>query len=134
MWGRLDAGGGQVQLAGAVQGFFGGAGEGPGGQDGGWLFATETGCPLNPGTDYHEWKDLLVAAGLRDARLHDARHTAATVLLLLGVPDRTVMGIMGWSTDQRSRYQHITDPVLKDVAERLNRLLWDGPASADGAK
>ncbi|MBL7494480.1 site-specific integrase [Frankia sp. AgB1.9] len=101
-------------------------------RDGGWLFASETGSPLNPGTDYHEWKDLLVAAGLRTARLHDARHTAATVLLLLGVPDRTVMGIMGWSTDQRSRYQHMTDPVLKDVAGRLNRLLWLGPASAEG--
>jgi len=35
-------------------------------------------------------------AGLRDARLHDARHTAATVLLLLDVPVRTVMSLMGW--------------------------------------
>jgi integrase len=34
---------------------------------------------------------LLAAAGVRDGRLHDARHTAATVLLLLGVPERAVM-------------------------------------------
>jgi integrase len=101
-------------------------------QDGGWLFATETGQPLNPSTDFHAWKALVAAAGLRDARLHDARHTAATVLLLLHVPDRTVMGIMGWSTDQRRRYQHVTDPVLKDVADRLNRLLWAESPSADG--
>jgi hypothetical protein len=40
---------------------------------------------------------------------------------------------MGWSTDQRRRYQHVTDPVLKDVADRLNRLLWAGSMSADGA-
>jgi integrase len=65
--------------------------------DGAWVFATPTGEPLNPNTDYHQWKELLKAAGLRDGRLHDARHTAATVLLILGVPERTVMGIMGWS-------------------------------------
>jgi restriction system protein len=40
---------------------------------------------VNPSTDYHQWKRLLVDAGLRDGRLHDARHTAATVLLILGV-------------------------------------------------
>ena len=36
-------------------------------------------------------------AGIRDGRLHDARHTAATVLPLLGVSERTMMGLMGWS-------------------------------------
>lgn len=25
----------------------------------GWVFAVPTGGPLNPNTDYHEWKDLL---------------------------------------------------------------------------
>jgi hypothetical protein len=49
---------------------------------------------------------------MRDARLHDARHTAATILVVLGVPERTVMGIMGWSrTSMAARYQHITDSV-----------------------
>ncbi len=93
--------------------------------EGGWLFATPTGGPTNPRTDYSEWKRLLVAAGIRDGRLHDARHTAATVLLLLGVPDRTVMGIMGWSnTAMAARYQHLTAPVRRDVAERVGSLLW----------
>jgi integrase len=54
--------------------------------DEGWMSATPTGGPLNPNTDYHEWKDLLQEAGLREARLHDARHTAATVLFILGRP------------------------------------------------
>lgn len=58
-------------------------------EGGGWVFATQTGRPLHPNTDYREWKSLLRAAGVRDGRLHDARHTAATVLLLLGVPERT---------------------------------------------
>lgn len=94
-------------------------------QDGGWVFATPMGRPINPNTDYREWKSLLRQARVRDARLHDARHTAATVLLLLGVPERTAMGIMGWSSAaMTSRYQHLIDPVRRDVAGRLGRLLW----------
>nr|WP_234328517.1 MULTISPECIES: hypothetical protein [unclassified Streptomyces] len=45
---------------------------------------------MNPNTDHHKWKELLKAAGVRDARLHDARHTAATGLLILGVSDAVV--------------------------------------------
>ncbi len=101
-------------------------------QDGGWVFATPTGRPVNPNTDYHEWKQLLRDARLRDGRLHDARHTAATVLLILGVPERAVMGLMGWSSaSMAKRYQHITDPVLKDVAERVDGLIWK-PAHPPG--
>jgi integrase len=65
------------------------------GTDGRWLFATPTGGPLNPRTDYTDWKRLLTRAGVRVGRLHDAGHTAATVLLLLGVPERAVMGADG---------------------------------------
>lgn len=94
---------------------------------GGWVFTSPTGRPLNPNTDYREWKSLLRAAGVRDGRLHDARHSAATVLLLLGVPERAAMGIMGWSTTaMAARYQHITDPIRRDVAQRVGGLLWAG--------
>lgn len=93
--------------------------------DGGWLFATPTGDPLNPRTDYDEWKRLLARAGVRDGRLHDARHAAATVLLLLGVPERAVMGIMGWSnTAMAARYQHVTGAIQRDVADRVDGLIW----------
>ena len=57
-------------------------------QDGDWVFTSPVGKPLNPNSDYHRWKALLREAGVRDGRLHDARHTAATVLLVLGVPDQ----------------------------------------------
>jgi integrase len=97
--------------------------------DGGWVFAGPTGGPLNPRTDWTEWKRLLKAAGLRDGRLHDARHTAATVLLILEVAERAVMGIMGWSNSAMAkRYQHITEQVRRDVAERVGSLLWSQPA------
>ena len=63
----------------------------------GWVFASPDGRPLNPNTDYHGWKALLSEAGVYDGRLHDARHTAATVLAILAVPTPTAMAIMGWS-------------------------------------
>ncbi|MGH3682831.1 MAG: tyrosine-type recombinase/integrase, partial [Natronosporangium sp.] len=100
---------------------------------GGWVFTTPTGRPLNPNTDYREWKRMVCEAGLRDARLHDARHTAATVLLILGVPERAVMGLMGWSNSaMAARYQHLTDRVRHDVARRVGGLLWERPGDPDG--
>ncbi|MEV0424455.1 tyrosine-type recombinase/integrase [Streptosporangium canum] len=105
-------------------------------EDGGWVFATPTGQALNPNTDYHQWKDLLKAAGLRDARLHDARHTAATVLLILGVPMPTVMSIMGWaSADMAKRYQHVTDTIRQTVAKQVGGLLWQADEeTSDGGE
>ncbi|MCA1605582.1 MAG: tyrosine-type recombinase/integrase, partial [Acidobacteria bacterium] len=71
------------------------------------------------------WKELLAAAGVRDARLHDARHTAATVLLLLSVPERAVMEVMGWShSAMAARYQHLTAAIRSDIASQLGRVLW----------
>lgn len=92
----------------------------------GWVFTKPDGRPLNPNTDYHEWKELLKEAGLRDARLHDARHTAATVLLILGVPTPTAMAIMGWSNAAMAkRYQHLIDSIRRDVAKQVGGLLWE---------
>ncbi|MGH8893241.1 MAG: tyrosine-type recombinase/integrase [Actinomycetes bacterium] len=101
--------------------------------EGGWVFASPTGEALNPNTDYRAWKALLKDAGVRDARLHDARHTAATALLVLGVPERTVMSIMGWSsTSMAARYQHVTDPIRRDVAQRLGGLIWSDDDKSSG--
>jgi len=94
-------------------------------QDGGWVFASPTGAPIHHRTDTKHWKDLLRAADVRDVRLHDARHTAATVLLLLGVPERTAMALMGWSNSAMAkRYQHVTGTIRADVAEQVGGLLW----------
>lgn len=94
----------------------------------GYVFTSPTGEPLNPNTDHHRWKDLLKAAGIREGRLHDARHTAGTVLLILGVPDTVVDAVMGWepgkSARMRRRYQHLTGRVLRDTADKIGGLLW----------
>ena len=68
-------------------------------------------------------------------RLHDARHTAATVLLVLGMPERTVMGIMGWSsTTMAARCQHVTDPIRRTVADQVSGLLWADQEVSEGRK
>jgi integrase len=102
--------------------------------DGGWVFCDEFGNALNPNTDYRAWKALIARAGLRESRLHDARHTAATVLLMLGVNDRAAMGIMGWSsTAMAKRYQHLVEPVRADIADRVDRLLWEPQGAIEAA-
>lgn len=101
--------------------------------DSGYVFTSPFGWPLVPSTDYDVWKRLLSDAGVCDGRLHDARHTAATVLLILGVPERVVMQIMGWSsTAMAARYQHVTGGILKDVAQRVGGLIWQVAKEADG--
>jgi integrase len=58
--------------------------------------------------------------------LHDARQTAAAVLLILGVPTDTAMAIMGWSSaSMAKRYQHLIDSIRRDVACQVATLLWE---------
>jgi len=100
--------------------------------DDGWVLTSPTDEPLKYHTDFREWKRLLRHAGLREARLHDARHTAATVLLLLGVPARTVMSLMGWSSaEMAARYQHVTDTIRQEVARQVDDLIWQARGEAD---
>ncbi|MBM9621324.1 tyrosine-type recombinase/integrase [Streptomyces zhihengii] len=105
--------------------------------DGGLVFPDECGRSPSHRRDWSEWKALLAEAQVRDGRLHDARHTAATVLLILGVPERAVMGLMGWSTTaMAARYQHMVDAVRTDIARQVDGLIWrpeaERPHDGDG--
>lgn len=98
----------------------------------GWVFATATGKPINPRTDHDQWKALLKAAEVRDARLHDARHTAATMLLVLGVQPRAVMDVMGWShIGMTTRYQHMTSELTVAIADQIGNLYWSNTDEDD---
>ncbi|WP_086695896.1 tyrosine-type recombinase/integrase [Streptomyces recifensis] len=94
-------------------------------EENGLVFPDERGRSPSHRRDWAEWKALLAEAKVRDGRLHDARHTAATVLLILGIPERAVMGLMGWSTTaMAARYQHMVDAVRADIARQVDGLIW----------
>jgi integrase len=93
--------------------------------EGDWVFTQPNGRPIDPRADHDAWKALLQEARVRDARLHDARHTAATMLLVLGVPTRAVMEVMGWSQmAMTTRYQHLSPELVGGIAEQVAGLLW----------
>jgi integrase len=81
---------------------------------------------IDPQRDWTEWKVLLREAGVRDARLHDARHTAATLLLTQGVDVRVAMAILGHSSSQLTRdtYQHVVPELARDAMDLVGSALW----------
>nr|WP_325050202.1 tyrosine-type recombinase/integrase [Amycolatopsis panacis] len=93
--------------------------------EGDWVFAQPTGYPIDPRIDHDEWKALLAEAKVRDARLHDARHTAATMLLVLKVPLPAIMEVMGWGdAGVAKRYVHVPSEVVTSVAGQVGDFLW----------
>jgi integrase len=89
--------------------------------DGDYVFARVDGRPVDPKADWAEWKELLATAGVRSARLHDARHTAATMLLAMGIDPRIVMEILGHSRiTVTSRYQHVVEEMHRDAAVKMD--------------
>jgi integrase len=59
------------------------------------VFTTRTGQPIEPRNLVRSFERLIDGAGLRKIRLHDLRHTVATLLKTLGVPQRDAMQILG---------------------------------------
>ncbi len=90
------------------------------------MFCQANGRPLEPRGDHGAWKRLLATAGVRDARLHDARHIAATLLLTQGVPARVAMQILGHSQISLTlgTYSHVVPELATDAAKRVGKALW----------
>ena len=95
------------------------------GEDWGLVFPDPDGGPARPETDRAAWLRLLAAAGVPPRRLHDARHTAATLLLVQGVAPAVAMTLLG-HTDLgvTRRYQHVVDELRRDAAERMGAAVW----------
>src|SRR5262249_27858330 len=90
------------------------------------VFTTPIGTPVDPRNDYREFKKLLARAGLPSVRLHDLRHTAASLLLAQNVPARVVMEILGHSQIAltMNTYSHVAPEVSREAADRIARMLW----------
>lgn len=91
------------------------------------IFAQRNGKAIERKSDWRAWKALLQEAGVRDIRVHDGRHTAATLLLSEGVHPRVVMEVLGHAQMRTTTdtYSHVMPALGRDAAERMGRALWD---------
>lgn len=95
----------------------------------GCVFTTSPGGPVDPSNDYRAFRHLLNEAGLRAVRLHDLRHTAASLLLAQNVPARVVMEVLGHSQISLtlSTYTHVAPQLSREAANRMGEALWGEP-------
>lgn len=78
---------------------------------------TENIVPVNASTLSYHFEQTCKKAGVRKMRFHDLRHYSASVLLMLGVPDKYAMERMGHATNNmlKTVYQHT-------MAEKRNAI------------
>jgi len=94
-------------------------------RDGGYVFASTIGTPLEPSNVTHRFQRLLRDAGLPHQRFHDLRHCAASLLLAGGVTPRTIMGILGHSQISltMNTYAHLSPALEHEAARALDAVL-----------
>lgn len=94
----------------------------------GLVVVDDLGQPPYPDTLTHAWRRALAAAGLPHVRLHDARHSCATLMHLAGVPATVIAAWLG-HTDARftlATYTHAGGDALSDAAATLGGVLGGG--------
>jgi integrase len=101
------------------------------GAGGAWVdrdlaFTTETGAPIDGRTLIRKWfRPLLHRAGLPPIRLHDLRHTYASVALARGVHPKVVQEAMGHTTISTTLdlYSHVVPTLQRDAAREMGAAL-----------
>ena len=91
-----------------------------------YVFCTSLGTPLNPTRDVLDLlKAFLKKADLPDIRFHDLRHSAATLLLSLGVHPKVVQEILGHSqiTMTMDIYSHVLPSMHEEAMYTLNEAI-----------
>jgi integrase len=89
------------------------------------VVADELGRAYYPTTLSYLWKDVLEDARVPHVRLHDARHTAATLMHLNGVPIAVIAAVLGHtdaSFTQRVYARSQTDAVAQGMASYAQAL------------
>lgn len=107
-------------------------------QDTGLVFCKEDGTPIDPREFTKRFQRQLAKAGLPKVRLHDLRHTHASLLLARGVHPKVVQERLGHSsiTMTLDLYSHLTPGLQEAAAHTLDGLLRKekGPAEAQNEK
>jgi integrase len=83
------------------------------------VFSRPDGNPYRPDTITHAWIKLARRVGLKGIRLHDARHTHASLMLKQGIHPKIVQERLGHSSIQITldTYSHVA-PGLQEAAAR----------------
>lgn len=89
------------------------------------VFSTLEGKPLRPNTITRAWKILAARCGLPVIRLHDARHTHASIMLKQGIHPKIVQERLGHSSIQITldTYSHVTPGLQEAAAKRFDELV-----------
>lgn len=80
------------------------------------------GAPYNTGTFSHKFSNLLKKHGLKHIRLHDIRHTNATLMLEDGIPAKIASERLGHSgiAITLDTYSHVSPKMQQDAVEKLS--------------
>jgi integrase len=90
-----------------------------------YVFCTSHGTHLNPNHIVEEFKKLLKQAGLPNIRFHDLRHSAASLLLSLGIHPKVVQELLGHTQISITMdvYSHLLPGMQKDAMSKLDEAL-----------
>ena len=96
--------------------------------DSGFVFAKPDGSPLHPDYMSQTFERLLKKLDLPRIRLHDLRHTHATLMLKEGVPVKVVSERLGHSSVAFTMqvYQHVLPGMQADAARRFGETVFGG--------
>ena len=93
------------------------------------VFTNAVGDSPDPTGIYrYDYKPLLRKAGLPMIRIHDLRHTAATLLLLSGVHPKVVSEMLGHSSINitLNLYSHVLPDMQASATSAMERLIGGG--------
>jgi len=93
--------------------------------DGDLVFSNLEGKPLRPNTITRAWTTLAAKCGLKVIRLHDARHTHASLMLKQGIHPKVVQERLGHSSIQMTidTYSHVAPGIQEAAAKRFDEIL-----------
>jgi integrase len=93
-------------------------------QEQGLVFPNRRGGYFSRARLYSLFKRILKEAGLQDMRFHDLRHSAATILLSMGVHPKVVQEILGHSTigTTMNIYSHVLPSLHHDAMDDMDRF------------
>ena len=89
------------------------------------LFARPNGSPMLPDTISQAWAKLARKTGFDGIRLHDARHTHASIMLEKGIHPKVVQERLGHASIQTTMdtYSHVMPGLQERAAEAFDRAI-----------